>query len=403
MSKKYSIGILVSHPIQYYVPWYRALSSDPQVDLEVFYCHRQTAQAQAQAGFGVDFNWDIPLFSGYSWKFLENKVRKPDIARFFGSDTPQITEIISERHFDAFIVQGWNLFSYWQAIGACRKTHTPVLIRGDSQLSRKPYSLKRIFRGLSHRFFVPKFDAYIATGTRSRDYFLHYGANPKDVFLAPHCVDNYFFAQAVQGLISERRALRQRWGIPQECFTFVFAGKLIPKKRPADLLRALNFAGDGCRGACALIVGDGPLRSNLQARARSMTLPVIFTGFLNQSRISEAYAVSDCLVLPSDERETWGLVVNEAFASGLPAIVSDACGCAADLVENRRTGYAYPCGDIKRLARLLQEFVLHPQGAGEMGVNARRLIEGYSAVCAADSTAQAICAIINELKYDIKR
>ena len=73
-----------------------------------------------------------------------------------------------------------------------------------------------------------------------------------------------------------------------------------------------------------------------------------FVGFLNQSEISRAYVAADCLVLPSDANETWGLVVNEAMASGLPCIVSNACGCAEDLVEPIRPDLCYPVGDISR-------------------------------------------------------
>jgi glycosyltransferase involved in cell wall biosynthesis len=83
--------------------------------------------------------------------------------------------------------------------------------------------------------------------------------------------------------------------------------------------------------------------------------PASFTGFLNQSEISQAYVAADCLVLPSDYGETWGLVVNEALASGLPCLVSQACGCAEDL----SICDIFPLGDIDMLAlklvRLAQE------------------------------------------------
>jgi glycosyltransferase involved in cell wall biosynthesis len=86
---------------------------------------------------------------------------------------------------------------------------------------------------------------------------------------------------------------------------------------------------------------------------------VTFTGFLNQSEISQAYVAADCLVLPSDEGETWGLVVNEALACGLPAIVSDRCGCAEDLALPLGEEYVYQCGDIMELAsRLSQQISL---------------------------------------------
>ena len=80
-------------------------------------------------------------------------------------------------------------------------------------------------------------------------------------------------------------------------------------------------------------------------------------GFLNQSEISRAYVAADCLVLPSDATETWGLVVNEAMASGLPCIVSNACGCAEDLVQPIRPDLCYPLGDVSALARAMAAVV----------------------------------------------
>ena len=82
-----------------------------------------------------------------------------------------------------------------------------------------------------------------------------------------------------------------------------------------------------------------------------MLPPASFAGFLNQSEISQAYVAADCLVLPSDYGETWGLVVNEALASGLPCLVSQACGCAEDL----SICDTFPLGDIQTLSLKLIE------------------------------------------------
>ena len=51
------VGILVSHPIQYYAPWFRYLAK--RFDVEVHYAHRVDAKGQAEAGFGVEFDWDF--------------------------------------------------------------------------------------------------------------------------------------------------------------------------------------------------------------------------------------------------------------------------------------------------------------------------------------------------------
>jgi len=62
------LAILTSHPIQYQVPWFRALESQPDLDFQVFFCHRATAKEQGTAGFGVEFDWDIPLLEGLCWR-----------------------------------------------------------------------------------------------------------------------------------------------------------------------------------------------------------------------------------------------------------------------------------------------------------------------------------------------
>jgi glycosyltransferase involved in cell wall biosynthesis len=74
-----------------------------------------------------------------------------------------------------------------------------------------------------------------------------------------------------------------------------------------------------------------PLPPLYNPASESSRPPASFCGFLNQTEISRAYVAADCLVLPSDYGETWGLVVNEALATGLPCLVSDACGCAEEL------------------------------------------------------------------------
>ena len=88
--------------------------------------------------------------------------------------------------------------------------------------------------------------------------------------------------------------------------------------------------------------------------------PASFLGFLNQTEVAKAYVAADCLVLPSDASETWGLVVNEAMASGLPCVTSDACGCVEDLVLPIRSELSYPVGNIFRLQQSLQAVMANP-------------------------------------------
>jgi glycosyltransferase involved in cell wall biosynthesis len=106
-------------------------------------------------------------------------------------------------------------------------------------------------------------------------------------------------------------------------------------------------------GASLLVVGAGPLDNVCRAQAERLGVRAVWAGFLNQSELGRTYAVADCLVLPSGG-ETWGLVVNEALATGLPAIVSDRVGCGPDLVRADETGAIFPMGDAGALAAAIE-------------------------------------------------
>src|SRR3954468_2363509 len=120
----------------------------------------------------------------------------------------------------------------------------------------------------------------------------------------------------------------------------------------------LLFVGSGelgneMRNACN-VVFDAAQNSSLVTGHSSLP-NASFAGFLNQTEISKAYVAADVLVLPSDYQETWGLVVNEAMASVLRSIVSDRCGCAADLGGIGRNR-VFRCGDVQTLANCIMPF-----------------------------------------------
>jgi|FEC22Drversion2_1045045.scaffolds.fasta_scaffold00557_10 glycosyltransferase involved in cell wall biosynthesis len=335
------IGFLVSHPIQYYTPIFRALAK--QCDLTVFFAHRQTAEQQARAGFGVAFEWDIDLLSGYESRFLVNVARHPSTDRFAGCDTPGIADEIARGKFDAFVVPGWALRSYWQAVRACRRHGVPILVRGDSHLGTHRNSLIRAAKSLTFSHLLRRFDGFLYVGQKNRDYLLHYGAPADRLFFSPHCVDNDAFAAASAAAHVSRDPGRRR---------ILFVGKLIARKHPADLLHAVaRLGGTSLEAAFA---GSGDLETELRQIASDASVRAEFLGFVNQRELPAVYAAADLLVLPSDGRETWGLVVNEAMACGVPAVVSDAVGCGPDLIDAGATGAIFPFGDTVALAAAIE-------------------------------------------------
>ena len=345
MTPPWRLGILTSHPIQYQVPLFRALAR--QIDLEVFFAHRQTPEQQGAAGFGIAFDWDVNLLAGYPSWFLDNCARRPGVDHFLGTNVPAIAQIVTDGRFDAFLVTGWHLRAYWQAIFACQRSGTPVLVRGDSHLLTSRSPIRRLVKVGLHRWLIRQFDGFLYVGERNRAYLENYGAAPERLFFVPHFVDAMWFRTRAAAAVGHRALLRRELGIGPDERVVLFVGKLVPVKRPHTLVQALTrLNGADVR---LVIAGAGPLQHELEQLATITGAPVTFAGFRNQSELPALYDLAEVLVLCSIS-ETWGLVVNEAMACGTPAVVADVVGCAPDLIEPGLTGAVFETGDPQALA-----------------------------------------------------
>ena len=381
------LAIVESHPIQYKAPLFRRLAADPRLEVMVFYALIPDAARQG-AGFGVPFEWDVPLLDGYRYEVLPNRARVPDPTRFGGCDTPALYQRLRNLRPDAVLVNGWVVKTCLQALAACRRLGIPCLVRGEANLRRPRAAWKHAL----HRLLLRQYSGYLAIGSANRAFYRFHGCPEERIFSAPYAVDNDRFAAAVAARASRRAELRAAFGLPADAVVFLFCGKLEAKKRPFDALRALELlrAQPPSHTAFQLFVGDGPLRAECDAYARARKLPAVFAGFVNQSRLPDAYAAADVLVLPSDAGETWGLVVNEAMASGRPAIVSRAAGCCEDLVVEGETGFAFDCGDVPALAERMGRYLADPALVGRQGAAASRRIADFGLEAAAEGIAQAL-------------
>jgi glycosyltransferase involved in cell wall biosynthesis len=390
------LAIVSTHPIQYHSQWYRALAAHPGLDIHIFYCHEATPAEQARAGFGVEFDWDVPLLTGYPYTFLKNVAETPGLGRFAGLDTPEIQAIVRSRKYEAVMVNGWNYKSAWQAIWACWRSNVKILVRSDSHLHTRRSLVTRMAKSLGYPRFIGRLDACLAVGKWSREYFLRYGARPDRIFMVPHTVDNEAFEREAERLWPLRSELRKKWGLAPEAIVFAFVGKFIGKKRPMDFVRAIDQAARHNSAIEGLVVGDGPLRTAGENFVRMNGTPLRFAGFLNQSQITTAYVACDALVLPSDGDETWGLVVNEAMACSRSSIVSDRVGCGPDLIIPGQTGNIFPLGDVDALAAAMVDMAEDAVRLSHMGREANRKIQSYSIAVAVREVVRCLATILDQ-------
>lgn len=382
------LAVLSSHPIQYNAPIFRKLAE--KADVEVFYAHKATAANQANAGFDVPFEWDIDLTSGYRHVFLTNIARNPNPISFSGCDTPDIGRELSRGKFDALLITGWSLKSYIQGLFAAKRLHIPVLVRGDSQLATVRSRLKKTLKEVAYPPFLRSFDAACYVGARSRAYYEHYRFPAERLFFSPHCIDADWFRQ--KATLEARAGVRMRYGIKDETPILLFAGKLIPMKRPNDVIAAAATCRSRGMNLEVMIAGSGVLEPQIREQARELGVPVHMLGFCNQSQMPEVYAACDMLILPSEAAETWGLVVNEALACGKPFIISDTCGCAGDFALDGTAGRAAPRANIEGLADAILDVLAHPPS-----------LQSIQAKSARYSLENAAAGILNAAEFSQKR
>lgn len=325
--------MVVSHPIQYYTPLYQRLAARADMDLRVFFTWHAGQVAVEDRGFRTPVAWDIPLTSGYDYELVPNCAKEPGTHRFFGLRNPTLVERIDAWRPDAVHVTGWAWHSHLVAMRAFARRGVPVLFRGDSHLLdsagagwrwwAKRAFLRRVYR-------LPA--AFLVVGEANRRYYEAFGVEPGRLCSCPHSIDVGRFSEPAEQLELEAAEWRGKLGIDPAARVLLFAGKFERKKQPRMLMEA--FLELAVPGSVLVLVGGGELEGEVQALAAAHPERFRVLPFQNQSRMPVVYRLGNLFILPSAFGETWGLAVNEALASGRPAIVSDRVGCALDLAAS---------------------------------------------------------------------
>lgn len=371
------LAIIVSHPIQYQCPFFRELAKEPDIDLTVYFSWDAAArQSFSDPEFGKEIQWDIPLLEGYRHIFLKNISPKPS-SGFWGQVNFGIVKALRQERYNALLVFGWNSLTNWLAVLTASFIGLPIFLRGENPLSHEGSkgAARRFVKSIVLGWLFRRVIAFLFIGKENKKFYTHYGVPESKMIFCPYAVDNARFMSEAARV--NRDAARNALGIARDEVMIIFAGKLIAKKRPFDLLHAYERM--YAQKKALVFVGDGELRSDLEAYARDHALPnVHFAGFKNQSEIGAYYACADIFVLPSGVGETWGLAVNEAMCFGLPVVVSEMVGCGLDLVRNGENGYIIPLGAAGALASALDDLAMNQEKRRAWGKRSLEIIGGYT-------------------------
>jgi len=368
------LAVVLSHPTQYYSPWFRWLRTHTALEIRVFYLWEAGTTAQRDPHFQTTFKWDVDLLSGYEHEFVPNTARVPGTGHFWGLRNPTLTARLAAWRPDALLLFGYAYASHLRVIAWARRRGVPLIFRGDSHFLGRPSP--GWWRTLLLRLLYRQFVAVTYVGRANRDYFTTLGVQEKRLFFAPHAVNHELFDPTRAEYRAASNALRAQLGIATSTRIVLFAGKFVAAKQPRELLEA--FLALDLPDTALVLVGDGPENAALQERARSAPAGrVHFLPFANQSEMPARYSLADVFALPSRGLyETWGLAVNEAMHMGLPCLVSDRVGCQQDLVRDGESGWVFRADDPAQLREKLAAALTVDLTAFKPRVAAR--IAGYT-------------------------
>ncbi len=345
------LAVVLSHPTQYYSPWFRWLSTHTDLDLRVFYLWEFGVTTQTDPQFRTAVKWDVDLLSGYPHEFVPNTSARPGTEHFGGLRNPTLPARLAAFRPAAVLLFGYAYASHLRVILWARLHRVPLIFRGDSHFIGRGAPPLRT--RLTLRLLYAQFAACLPVGAANRDYFLTLGVPSSRLHFAPHSVNAALFDSASDSHRSAAAALRAHLRLAPSTRVILFAGKFVPAKQPRELLAA--FLAARPPDTALVFVGDGEEKSALTALAAAAPAgSVHFLPFANQSEMPARYLLADLFVLPSRGLyETWGLAVNEAMHLGLPCLVSDRVGCQRDLVTDGETGWVFPAEDPSALATRL--------------------------------------------------
>jgi 1,2-diacylglycerol 3-alpha-glucosyltransferase len=277
----------------------------------------------------------------------------------------------------AVAIPGWSNLMALAALRWCVEQNLPCVVMTESGASDKSRSRSREW---VKNKVLTLCSAALAGGSRHRDYLLELGLDRDRIFLGYDAVDNDYFRHKAEEVRGQRSEVRKEYGLPGNYF--LASARFLPTKNLVTLLHAYAdyVRRSSAPGWDLVLLGDGPLRSQLLTECERLRITgkVHLPGFVQYDELPMYYGLASAFVHASIS-EPWGLVVNEAMASGLPLIVSKKCGCVPELLEEGRNGFSFSPENVDELAALLLRMAAFSDTERElMERRSRRIIDSWS-------------------------
>jgi glycosyltransferase involved in cell wall biosynthesis len=363
----------------YRIPVFNALAEHPDIDLQVIFLAETDPSMRQWKIYCDEARFSFEVLPSWRRRLGKHNLL---INASVGTTLQRVCP-------DVILCGGYNYLASWQALRWAKKNHVAFLLWSESTAHDRR-NRHAVVENLKQAF-LDECSGFVVPGKSAFEYVSRMTGS-ENIFVAPNAVDNDLFSARSQAAEMRHTRLRGELGLPDRFCLYV--GRLVRAKGVNDLLQAYAALDPEVREEVGLVfAGDGPLRAELEADARSI-FPgsVHFSGFVDRDELPGYYALAECLVLPTYS-DTWGMVVNEAMACGLPIVCSRVAGCAADLVGSN--GILITPGEIAQLSAALHQISASSGLRSTMSAESRRLIQNYSPQCCARGIAKAALAVVS--------
>jgi glycosyltransferase involved in cell wall biosynthesis len=336
---KHRVVILTEIIAPYRIPVFNALAARSEIDLHVVFLSETDPGLRQWKIYRdeIKFSYEVLRSRRYRWGGM-NLILAQGVVEAMKAARPR-----------ALLCGGYNYIAAWQAQRWARKNGVAFLLWSESNIQDARGRFFAIEAAKSK--FIRSCQGYVVPGVSAETYLRTFGVPKSRIFRAPNAVDVERFSTAADQARHDFN--RQKLGLPERYLLFV--GRLVKAKGVFDLMAAYATLPEEIRQDVGLVfAGDGGEREELARRAQEISPGrIIFSGFLQRDELPTFYAFAEALVFPTHS-DTWGLVVNEALACGLPVIASEMAGCVADLVQDGENGLVVPARNPKALSQSMQ-------------------------------------------------
>lgn len=347
------VAFVSPEPTPYRAPLLDRIAALPEIDLTVIYA----AHTVASRAWQVEIDHPAVFLRGVSVPGARRVVRHDYPI------TPSIFDALRNARPDVVVVSGWSTFASQAALFWCRLRRVPYVLLVESHDAGPKAGWRRQVKTTAVPPIVRGASSVLVVGSLAQESVIALGADPTRVRVFANTIDVAAWIERAHGLAAMRNELRTAIGLGNEEVAVLSVARLAPEKGLDVLLRASSEA-----GVRPVVVGSGPGRTYLESIGRD----AIFTGELPADRVAEAYVAADVFALLS-AHEPWGVVVNEAAATGLPLVLSDRVGAAADLLRVGQNGLLVPYGDVSAAAEALTRLAGDPELRRSYGDRSREL------------------------------